>query len=149
MGVMCINFYNELTKKNAQKLGNGRRFSLRWRATAAPEKWEAPDRFSSLVSVSFRYNHSCTESLFHSHVCPLKTAGCLLVSIYLQVLYKICTEPKRLHKRNDDRKLKGTVSRDFLLLVFFDESVSPQPQSIALGPFRIFSKIRGNDTGGK
>jgi hypothetical protein len=52
------------------------------------------------------------------------------------------------------------VSRDFLLLVFFDESVSPQPQSIALGPFRIFSKIRGdnrkprcttgiNDTDGK
>jgi hypothetical protein len=43
---------------------------------------------------------------------------------------------------------------------FFDESVSPQPQSSPLGPFRIFSKIRGdirksrcttgiNDTGGK
>ena len=43
---------------------------------------------------------------------------------------------------------------------FFHESVSPQPQSIPLGPFRIFSKIRGdirksrcttgiNDTGGK
>ncbi len=43
---------------------------------------------------------------------------------------------------------------------FFYESVSPQPQSIPLGPFRIFSKIRGdirksrcttgiNDTGGK
>jgi hypothetical protein len=42
----------------------------------------------------------------------------------------------------------------------FDESVSPQPQSIPLGPFRIFSKIRGdihesrcitgiNNTGGK
>jgi hypothetical protein len=41
-----------------------------------------------------------------------------------------------------------------------DESVSPQPQSSPLGPFRIFSKIRGdirksrrttgiNDTGGK
>ncbi len=29
--------------------------------------------------------------------------------------------------------LKGTVSRDFLLLVFFHESVSPQPQSIPLG----------------
>ncbi len=54
---------------------------------------------------------------------------------------------------------KGTVSRDFLLL-FFYESVSPQPQSIPLGPFRIFSKIRGDirssrlttgvtDTGGK
>jgi hypothetical protein len=37
------------------------------------------------------------------------------------------------------------VSRDFLLLVFFDESVSPQPQSIALEPFRIFSKIRGDN----
>jgi hypothetical protein len=54
---------------------------------------------------------------------------------------------------------KGTVSRDFLLLVFY-ESVSPQPQSIPLRPFQIFSKIRGdirksrctagvNDTGGK
>jgi hypothetical protein len=43
---------------------------------------------------------------------------------------------------------------------FFHQSVSPQPQSIPLGPFRIFSKIRGdirksrcttgvNDTGGK
>jgi hypothetical protein len=49
--------------------------------------------------------------------------------------------------------LKGTVSRDFLLLV-------SQPQSIPLGPFQIFSKIRGAicssrlttgvvDTGGK
>ncbi len=43
---------------------------------------------------------------------------------------------------------------------FFHQSVSPQPQSIPLGPFRIFLKIRGdirksrcttgvNDTGGK
>ncbi len=43
---------------------------------------------------------------------------------------------------------------------FFYESVSPQPQSVLLGPFRIFSKIRGDirssrlttgvaDTGGK
>ncbi len=57
------------------------------------------------------------------------------------------------------QEFKGTVSRDFLLC-FFYESVSPQPQSIPLGPFRIFSKIRGdirksrcttgvNDTGGK
>ncbi len=57
------------------------------------------------------------------------------------------------------RPFKGTVSRDFLLLVFY-ESVSPQPQSIPLGPFRIFSKICGdirksrcttsiNDTSGK
>jgi hypothetical protein len=27
---------------------------------------------------------------------------------------------------------------------FFHESVSPQPKSIPLGPFRIFSKIRGD-----
>ncbi len=52
------------------------------------------------------------------------------------------------------------MSRDFLLLVFY-ESVSPQPQSIPLRPFfRIFTNIRGdirksrcttgiNDTGGK
>jgi hypothetical protein len=38
----------------------------------------------------------------------------------------------------------GTVSQDFLLLVFFHESVSPQPQSIPLRPFRFFSKIRGD-----
>ena len=56
--------------------------------------------------------------------------------------------------------LKGTVSRDFLLLVFFMNQFPPKPLSIPLGPFRIFSKIRGdsrssrlttgiNDTGGK
>ena len=53
---------------------------------------------------------------------------------------------------------KGTVSRDFLLLFFLHESVSPRPQSIPLGPFRIFSSgdIRKsrcttgiNNTGGK
>jgi hypothetical protein len=36
------------------------------------------------------------------------------------------------------------VSRDFLPLVFFHESVSPQPQSIPLGLFQIFLKIRGD-----
>jgi hypothetical protein len=55
---------------------------------------------------------------------------------------------------------KGTVSRDFLLLVFFTNQFPPLPQSIPLGPFQIFSKIRGdirksrcttgiNDAGGK
>ncbi len=50
--------------------------------------------------------------------------------------------------------------RDFLLLDFFNESVSPKPLIIPLGPFQIFSKIHGdirssslttgiNDTGGK
>ncbi len=55
---------------------------------------------------------------------------------------------------------KGTVPRDFRLQVFFNESVTPSPLSIPLGPFRIFSKIREDirssrctngvvDTGGK
>ncbi len=55
--------------------------------------------------------------------------------------------------------LKGQCHEIFCFW-FFYESVSPQPQSIPLGPFRIFSKIRGdirksrcttgvNDTGSK
>jgi hypothetical protein len=45
-------------------------------------------------------------------------------------------------------KLKHTLERDsvmrFFASGFFDESVSPQPQSIPLEPFRIYSKIRGD-----
>jgi hypothetical protein len=55
---------------------------------------------------------------------------------------------------------KDTVSRNFCFWFFFHESVSPQPQSIPLKPFQIFSKINRdicksrcttsiNDTGGK
>ncbi len=54
--------------------------------------------------------------------------------------------------------LKGQCHEIFAF-GFFHESVSPQPQSIPLGPFQIFSKIRGDirksrcttgiDTGGK
>ncbi len=40
--------------------------------------------------------------------------------------------------------VKGTVSRDFLLLVFFMNQFFPQLQSIPLGPLQIFSKIRGD-----
>jgi hypothetical protein len=35
----------------------------------------------------------------------------------------------------------GTVSRDFLLLVFFMTQFSPQPQSTPFRPFRIFRKF--------
>jgi hypothetical protein len=52
------------------------------------------------------------------------------------------------------------VLQDCLLLVFFHESVFPQPQKIPLGPIQILSNIRRdirksmctpgiNDTGGK
>ncbi len=40
--------------------------------------------------------------------------------------------------------LEGTVSRDFLLQVFFHESSYPKPLKIILGSFRIFSKIHGD-----
>ncbi len=57
------------------------------------------------------------------------------------------------------RFFKGTVSRDFLLLVLYMNQFPSSP-IIPLRPFRIFSKIRGdirssrfatgvNDTGGK
>jgi hypothetical protein len=55
---------------------------------------------------------------------------------------------------------KGTVSRDFLRLVFFMNQFPLPPQSIPFRPFQICSKIRGdiresrcttgiNDTGGE
>ncbi len=42
------------------------------------------------------------------------------------------------------RGFKVTVSRDFLLQVFFHESSSPELSKITVGSFRIFSKIRGD-----
>jgi hypothetical protein len=40
-------------------------------------------------------------------------------------------------------ELKGTVSRVFLLLVFFMNQFPPSPR-VSLGPFQIFSKILGD-----
>ncbi len=63
---------------------------------------------------------------------------------------KPITEPDQPREKNLDPDtqhlvdITGTVSRDFLLLVFFHETVSPQPQSSPFGPFRIFPKIRGD-----
>ncbi len=49
------------------------------------------------------------------------------------------------------RSLKGTVSRDVLLQVFFHESPSPKPLKIILGSFKFFLKFATgiDDTGGK
>ncbi len=54
-------------------------------------------------------------------------------------------QSKRMHQREwlAYVRVKGTVSRDFLLCIFH-ESVSPQPQSIPLRPFQIFLKICGD-----
>jgi hypothetical protein len=46
-------------------------------------------------------------------------------------------------KKISKKFFKGIMSRDFLLLVYH-ESVSLEPLIIPLGPFRIFSKIRGD-----
>jgi hypothetical protein len=50
-----------------------------------------------------------------------------------------------------DKTFKGTVSRDFLLLIF--EPLSPKPLSTPLGPFRDIPSSRFAtgviDTGGK
>ncbi len=60
-------------------------------------------------------------------------------------------------QRNDSQvciKLRDSVTR-FSSSGFFHESVSPKPLRIPLGPFQIFSKIRGDfrssrfSTGGK
>ena len=71
-----------------------------------------------------------------------------------QVYFLLCHE--NINMLSDI--LKGTVSQDFLLLVFLMNQLPPSPR--VLGPFQIFSKIRGdnrnsrcttgvNDTGGK
>jgi hypothetical protein len=40
--------------------------------------------------------------------------------------------------------IRVSLTGDFRLQVFFHKSVSPGPLIIPLGPFRIFSKIRGD-----
>ncbi len=69
--------------------------------------------------------------------CPL-----LMSYLYDVWIYIWCTQKKIKEVYRKSRLLlKGTVSRDFFLLVFFHESVSPQPQSIPLRPFRIVRKF--------
>jgi hypothetical protein len=45
-------------------------------------------------------------------------------------------------KAQTQRYLKGTVSRDFRLHVFFMNQFTPKPLRIPIGPFLTFSKIR-------
>ncbi len=84
------------------------------------------------------------ECIFH--ICTYCTLS-VLQWIYL---YSICGIYCILH----------TMDTRFFVSDIFHESVSPQSQSIPLGPFQIFSKIRGdirksrcttgiNDIGGK
>jgi hypothetical protein len=61
----------------------------------------------------------------------------------LEIIYKVFTIPVTLGAPTQ----LYIHSRDSVTRFFasgFFESVSPQPQSIPLGPFQIFSKIRGD-----
>ncbi len=53
-------------------------------------------------------------------------------------------DPQHCYDYVHDVPIKGIVSRDCRLQVFFHESVSPKPLSVPLGPFRIFEKIRND-----
>ncbi len=59
------------------------------------------------------------------------------VSLFLLFFFFLKQRMRWLHCRI----VKGTMSRDFRILVCFHESVSPKPRSIPVGPFRFFSKI--------
>jgi hypothetical protein len=89
--------------------------------------------------------------------CPLLslTSGFLIFRTYPYAA--LCSFGPRVPLSSGS--LKKTVSRDFLLQIFFNESSSPKTLKITLGAFHIFSKICGdiqlrcttgiNHTGGK
>ncbi len=84
---------------------------------------------------------------------------CRLFSYYKNA-FSLAVRCQTIHAKTETfLSYRDSVTR-FFASGFFYESVSPQPQSITIGPFRIFSKIRGdirksrcttgvNDTGGK
>jgi hypothetical protein len=55
----------------------------------------------------------------------------------------VCLTCTYSSERKNAHFLKGQCHEIFCRW-FFYESVSPQPQSVLLGPFRTFSKIRGD-----
>ncbi len=108
---------------------------------------------------SQRVQHLCIS--IGIHILPYLT-----VNTPNRIFYNLQLQPvtgKYLHSRNmysvqDSKYLKnksnivkhvkptsfkGSLTRDFRHQIFFHKSVSPRPLSIPLGPFRIFSKIRG------
>ena len=89
---------------------------------------------------------------------------------YVRILFYLLLCTTYFFQRNFDKentlavaveiKVKGTVSRDFLLLVFFMNHFPPSPRVFHLDRFEFFAKIHGdiresrcttgvNDTGGK
>ncbi len=77
---------------------------------------------------------------------------CVAVIILFRPWFLFCrSSPSGLYQQaglNSPRLTAGLYQRDsvtrYFASGFFHESVSPQPQSIPLGPFQIFSKIPGD-----
>jgi hypothetical protein len=63
--------------------------------------------------------------------------------IYVQEQY-IFPEYTVLHSAQRNGPLRNSVTIFLPLVFFMNQFLSPQPQRIPLGPFRIFSKIRGD-----
>jgi hypothetical protein len=91
----------------------------------------------------------CKQGHVVCYACKMNSVMVVMISLDTRISAVTLNSP-----------IKRTVPRDFRLLVFFHESVSPKHLSIPLRPFQIFSKIRGNirgsrcttsvvDTGGK
>jgi hypothetical protein len=103
-------------------------------------------------------NDDCVRSRDESIGTPLDPPLFFWWTIYL-----ICNRFAVLRNAANAKSLKQTLKGQCYKIFasgFFHESVSPQLQSIPLGPFQIFSKIRGdicksrcttsiNDTSGK
>jgi hypothetical protein len=105
---------------------------------------------------SFRLvRHNGTVLVYNAYtVCCSDFCGCLRIlteNMLKGIYHRLIT--KQIHD-------PSPLTRDFMTWDFFHKSVYPGPLSIPLGPFRIFSKIRGdirewmfisgvNDTGEK
>ena len=116
-------------------------------------------RFLSL-QISFVSMGSLIRNIFNAHThhstqlsVNFEYDDSALYILIFCTLYSVQTEPLFVDL------LQGQCHEIFSS-GFFHESVSPQPQSMSLGPIQIFSKIRGdirksrctagiNDTGGK
>jgi hypothetical protein len=88
------------------------------------------------------------NNFFLSFFCPKIRSYHITLSILLDpsqaesyFLYNTILLSQSTNVAYSDETLKGTLSLDLLFLVFFMNQFPPQPQSIPLGPLRIFQKF--------
>ncbi len=111
-------------------------------------KKSQPDPSMYILYICARIFLLFSEAGFNVHIGPGRRERWLVVLERYQNYQKVLLSPNL-------QTLKGTVSRDFCFW-FFYESVSPQPQSIPLGPASLTpaanfatSSPCAVDTGGK